>query len=261
MDSTLQKQAVFEHCADYENEQVFQRNRLPPRAYWIPETSLLLNGKWEFNYSSTPLHAPQPSVRNPAGHSPDVVGISEKEHHETTDDELPGITESHSWAPIQVPGHWQLQGYGKPHYTNVIYPIPVCPPFIPTENPTGTYRRKFSAPAGWDANSQLRLRFDGVDSAFYVWVNGVEIGYSQGSRNPAEFDVTDSVKKGVTNDLVVQVYQWCDGSYIEDQDQWWLSGMYLYFPELCHMCVDSDQVNLRDLSRRSPPCISISGSD
>lgn len=218
------------HRADYENEQVFQRNRLPPRAYWIPESSLLLNGKWDFNYASTPLHAPQISACRSSGHSDDVVDISRKGHPGTMDDELPEIAKPHSWAPIQVPGHWQLQGYGNPHYTNVMYPFPVCPPFVPTENPTGTYRRKFSVPGGWDANSQLRLRFDGVDSAFYVWVNEVEIGYSQGSRNPAEFDITGSVKRDAANDLVVQVYQWCDGSYIEDQDQWWLSGMYLYFP-------------------------------
>ncbi|KAK2761154.1 hypothetical protein FQN54_001675 [Arachnomyces sp. PD_36] len=207
MDSTNEKQLSPEQRADFENEQIFQRNRLPPRAYWIPETSLLLNGKWDFNYAPTPLHAPQPSV---------------PENH----DELSETTEPHSWAPIQVPGHWQLQGYGKPHYTNVIYPFPVCPPYVPTENPTGTYRRKFSVPSKWNPNSQLRLRFDGVDSAFHVWVNGTQIGYSQGSRNPAEFDVTDSVKKGEANELVVQVYQWCDGSYIEDQDQWWLSGIF-----------------------------------
>lgn len=235
MGSAYERQPELEERADYENEQVFQRNRLPPRAYWIPEAALLLNGKWDFNYASAPLHAPQPSVRNAGGntkHSRDVVaGISgEKGDHESGDE--PPVTLSHSWAPIQVPGHWQLQGYGKPHYTNVIYPFPVCPPFVPTENPTGTYRRTFTVPSGWDANSQLRLRFDGVDSAFHVWVNGVEIGYSQGSRNPAEFDVTNTVKRGVANDLVVQVYQWCDGSYIEDQDQWWLSGIFPYLSRI-----------------------------
>jgi beta-galactosidase len=239
MESAQEERSEFGQRPDYENEQVFQRNRLPPRAYWIPETSLLLNGEWDFNYSPTPLHAPQPSVRRvrqKVGHSNDVaVDVFEETIEEVTDAELTDTTESHSWAAIQVPGHWQLQGYGKPHYTNVVYPFPVCPPFVPTENPTGTYRRKFSVPDCWDASSQLRLRFDGVDSSFYVWVNEVQIGYSQGSRNPAEFDVTNSAKRGVSNDLVVQVYQWCDGSYIEDQDQWWLSGISPYPFKLCHI--------------------------
>jgi beta-galactosidase len=131
-----------------------------------------------------------------------------------------------AWSQIEVPGHWQLQGYGSAQYTNVPYPFPVCPLFVPSENPTGTYRRKFAVPRTWDEHSQLRLRFDGVDSAFHIWINGAEIGYSQGSRNPAEFDITAVVKRDADNELFVRVYQWCDGSYIEDQDQWWLSGEF-----------------------------------
>jgi beta-galactosidase len=82
-------------------------------------------------------------------------------------------------------------------------------------------------PPSWDADSQLRLRFDGVDSAYHVWVNGTLVGYAQGSRNPHEFDVTPYVRRGGANEVSVRVYQWCDGSYIEDQDQWWLSGLFV----------------------------------
>lgn len=184
----------IEGTPDYSNETVFRRNTLPPRSYYIPDTSVSLNGEWKFHYASTPLAAPEPT------------------------------STSSDWTTIRVPGHWQLQGHGHPHYTNVQYPIPVCPPHVPTENPTGTYRRTFEVPSSWDPTSQLRLRFDGVDSAYHVWVNGVLVGYAQGSRNPSEFDVTSIVDKAGSNQLSVRVYQWSDGSYIEDQDQWWLSG-------------------------------------
>ncbi len=191
---------------DWENPKIFQRNRLKPRAYWIPDTSLSLNGNWDFNYVSSPLLGPSPS------HSDEKDYIAED-------------TEA-GWKPIAVPGHWQLQGYGRPNYTNVIFPFPVNPPYVPSENPTGTYKRTFLVPSEWDEAAQIRLRFDGVDSAYHVWVNGVEVGYAQGSRNPAEFDISRIVKRGETNEVFVRVYQWSDGSYIEDQDQWWLSGMY-----------------------------------
>jgi beta-galactosidase len=181
---------------DWEDPSIFQRNRLPTRAYHIPEQHLLLNGEWNFQYDRSPLAAP----------SADSIDTKD-------------------WAFINVPGHWQLQGYGRPQYTNVIYPFPVDPPFVPSENPTGTYVRTFEIPKHWETGSELRLRFDGVDSAYYVFVNGVEVGYSQGSRNSAEFDITRQVTQG-KNTLVVRVLQWCDGSYIEDQDQWWLSGTF-----------------------------------
>ncbi|KAK0630279.1 glycoside hydrolase family 2 protein [Bombardia bombarda] len=185
---------------DYCNEAVFRRNTLPPRSYHIPETALLLNGQWDFHYAATPLEAPEPSAPEP--------------------------TDSEDWTTIQVPGHWQLQGHGIPHYTNVQYPIPVCPPYVPTENPTGTYRRTFHVPSTWDSSSQLRLRFDGVDSAYHIWVNGTLVGYAQGARNASEFDVTPYVDRAGSNEISVRVYQWSDGTYIEDQDQWWLSGIY-----------------------------------
>ncbi|MCJ1432760.1 hypothetical protein MMC27_002117 [Xylographa pallens] len=184
---------------DYCNEQVFERNRIPARSFFIPKRFILLNGSWSFHYAPTPFHAPEV----------DTAGINAAQ-----------------WGEIEVPGHWQLQGHGIPQYTNVIYPFPVAPSFVPTDNPTGTYRRSFAVPANWETPLQLRLRFDGVDSAFHVFVNGTEIGYSQGSRNPAEFDVTSAVTRGKPNEVVVRVYQWSDGSYIEDQDQWWLSGIF-----------------------------------
>lgn len=199
---------------DYANEAVFRRNTLPPRSYHIPATSLLLNGVWRFNYALTPAEAPDPSF-SPAE-----------------------VQEKVEWSSLNVPGHWQLQGYGKPQYTNVIYPFPVCPPFVPTENPTGTYRRHFNVPSDWDKTSQLRLRFDGVDSAYHLRVNGTLVGYAQGSRNPHEFDVTPYVDREGTNEISVRVYQWCDGSYIEDQDQWWLSGTF-FNSRPTNSCLDS----------------------
>lgn len=198
-----------ESLPDWCDQTVFQRHRLPPRSYYFPESATCLNGRWTFNYARTLQEAP--GGRKYSGQS--MVEIED--------------CEAHSWAPITVPGHWQLQGYGRPHYTNIVYPFPVCPPHAPTENPTGTYCRDFDVPSDWDPSSQIRLRFDGVDSAFYVWLNGTQIGYSQGSRNPAEFDVTEHVAHGKLSHLMVQVLQWCSGSYIEDQDQWWLSGWFI----------------------------------
>ncbi|MCJ1281453.1 hypothetical protein MMC26_000772 [Xylographa opegraphella] len=194
-----QKPGLSALRSDYCNEQVFQRNRIPARSFFLPNRFILLNGSWRFHYAPTPVQAPKV----------DAVG-----------------TEAPQWGEIEVPGHWQLQGHGIPQYTNVIYPFPVVPPFVPTDNPTGTYRRSFTVPDNWEDPLQLRLRFDGVDSAFHVFVNGTEIGYSQGSRNPAEFDITSAATRGKPNEVVVRVYQWSDGSYIEDQDQWWLSGIF-----------------------------------
>ncbi|PIA93457.1 Beta-galactosidase [Cercospora beticola] len=206
---------------DYSNEQVVHKNRLPHRAYYIPKESLLLSGQWDFHYAPTPLHAPDPECLHTQSYTPG----------DTSDDGELDVTIAEpsaapEWHKIAVPGHWQLQGYGRPQYTNVIYPFPVCPPHIPTENPTGTYKRTFRTPKSWSPSSQIRLRFEGVDSAFHVWINGKPVGYSQGSRNPAEFDVTRYLRANRDNELLVRVYQWSDGSYIEDQDQWWLSGIF-----------------------------------
>lgn len=125
-------------------------------------------------------------------------------------------------------GHWQLQGYGHPHYTNFNYPFPAKPPFVPSENPTGHYKTTFSVPSQWNTDDGFayRLRLEGVDSAYHLYLNGTEIGYNQGSRNAAEFAISDVLRTGdgEINTLKVKVYQWSDGSYIEDQDMWWLSG-------------------------------------
>jgi len=150
----------------------------------------------------------------------------------------PGYDDS-AWADLPVPSHWQLHGYGAPAYTNIRYPFPLDPPRVPTENPTGDYRVRFELPGTWDdgrsangrwangrwANGRVVLRFDGVDSCARVWVNGVEIGTTSGSRLPSEFDVTGAVRPG-TNLLAVRVHQWSSGSYLEDQDMWWLSGIF-----------------------------------
>ena len=198
---------------DWENLKVLHRNRMPDRAYFIPypdkESAMagqpgaskyfrLLNGIWKFCYSQTPSESPEDFYR---------------EDYDVSD-----------WDDIQVPLSWQMAGYGRPHYTNVVYPFPVDPPRTPTENPTGCYRRDFYIPEDWEEH-RIILRFEGVDSAFHIWVNGQEAGYSQGSRLPSEFDITRWVRAG-KNSLSVRVYQWCDGSYIEDQDMWWLSGIF-----------------------------------
>jgi beta-galactosidase len=199
---------------DWNNLDILHKNTLPARAYfhnYKSEADALsadvnkssthsLSGTWKFQHAFSPFEA--------------------------TEGFESATFDSSSWSDIAVPGMWQLQGFGKgPQYTNVIYHIPVDPPNVPfTENETGSYVRKFKVPKELQ-NGQLRLRFEGVDAAFHVWVNGKEVGYSQGSRNPDEFDITSVVDLDSDNTLAVRVYQHCDGTYIEDQDQWWLSGM------------------------------------
>ncbi len=128
------------------------------------------------------------------------------------------------WATLPVPAHWQLHGYGKPAYTNVQYPFPVDPPYVPDDNPTGEYRRTFQLPESWPGGDAV-LRFEGVDSCFAVWCNGVELGNSKGSRLPIEFGVGELLRPG-ENVIAVRVHQWSAGSYLEDQDMWWLSGIF-----------------------------------
>lgn len=198
---------------DWENQHVFGRNRADARAYFVPFATpaqaltgnrlaspffRLLNGRWKFKFVETPGHAP-------------------------TGFEAPDF-DAAAWDELDVPSSWQLKGYGHPHYTNDSYPFPLDPPNVPTENPTGCYRREFTLTHD-PKEHEIYLRFEGVDSAFYLYVNGAEAGYSQGARLPAEFNVTEYVKPGV-NVLAVKVMQWSDGSYIEDQDMWWLSGIF-----------------------------------
>ncbi|MDT4945942.1 MAG: beta-galactosidase, partial [Pseudonocardiales bacterium] len=173
--------------------------RRAPRAYAGSDAMRVdLNGRWRL------LMAPR------AGLSTDELA------HLDVDDR--------GWGEIEVPGHWQLQGHGLPAYTNVRYPYPVDPPFVPDENPTGMYRRTFELPADWPGGSAV-LRFLGVDSAFTVWLNGSELGWSTGSRLPTEFEV-GALLRPAGNVLAVRVHQWSPSSYLEDQDMWWLSGIF-----------------------------------
>jgi beta-galactosidase len=129
------------------------------------------------------------------------------------------------WKTIRVPSNWQLEGFDVPVFSNITYPFPRNPPRAPHHvNPVGSYRRQFRVPQDW-AGLRVYLHFDGVDSAFYVWVNGRQVGYSEDSRTDAEFDITDFLQDG-DNLVAVEVYRFCDGSYLEDQDFWRLSGIY-----------------------------------
>ncbi len=143
------------------------------------------------------------------------------------------------WDDIDVPSNWQLKGYGTPIYTNVKFPYPAEPPYIKRDNPVGSYRKEFEIPKNWK-KKQIFLHFDGVQSAFYVWVNGKKVGYSQGSMTPAEFNITEYVDHG-RNVIAVKVFRWSDGSYLEDQDFWRLSGIYRDVYLLAR-----DDVNIRD---------------
>ncbi|XP_052176349.1 uncharacterized protein LOC127790740 isoform X2 [Diospyros lotus] len=124
--------------------------------------------------------------------------------------------------------HYQMHGFDRPIYTNVVYPFPLDPPNVPEDNPTGCYRTYFHLPKEWKGR-RILLHFEAVDSAFQAWINGVPVGYSQDSRLPAEFEITDFCHPCGCDDknvLAVQVFRWSDGSYLEDQDHWWLSGIH-----------------------------------
>lgn len=136
--------------------------------------------------------------------------------------------EDSAWESLPVPSNWQMHGFDCPIYTNIIYPFPLDPPNVPEENPTGCYRTYFQLPKEWKGR-RIFLHFEAVDSAFQAWINGVPVGYSQDSRLPAEFEITDFCHPCGTeekNVLAVQVVRWSDGSYLEDQDHWWLSGIH-----------------------------------
>lgn len=198
----------------WENHQIDGINRMPARAHFLTfptrEKALLndnkythafknLNGVWKFMFLDAPEYSPE--------------GFFASEYDTSTMDD------------ITVPGNWQLQGYGKMHYSDLWYNFPINPPFVPTENPTGIYKRTFFIEESF-RGKQIILRFCGVDSAYHLWVNGQEAGYSKAARNESEFDITDMVKVGQENDVTVRVYQWSDGTYLEDQDMWWESGIF-----------------------------------
>ncbi|WP_432176564.1 glycoside hydrolase family 2 TIM barrel-domain containing protein [Streptomyces sp. Tue6028] len=174
---------------------------LPPRARHPSSDArtLSLNGSWRFRLSPT---------------ADTHDGSFAAADHDAGD-----------WAEITVPGHWVLQGHGSPIYTNHLYPFPVDPPRVPTENPTGDHLRHFDLPGDWPARGGSVLRFDGVESCARVWLNGTDIGEFKGSRLPHEFAVGHLLKPA-GNVLAVRVHQWSAGSYLEDQDQWWLPGIF-----------------------------------
>ncbi len=203
------------HPNDWENPLVSGINRLPAHATSISFESIdeakgydwrtssrfySLNGNWKFNWSPVPEMAPENFF-------------------------LADFNVS-SWKEIPVPANWELHGYGTAIYTNIIYPfVPADPPNVPdNDNPVGCYVREFNLPTDWK-NMNITLHFGGVTSAFYVWLNGEFIGYSEDSRLPAEFDITSAVRQK-NNRLAVKVYRWSDGSYLEDQDHWRLSGIH-----------------------------------
>ncbi|WP_410768548.1 glycoside hydrolase family 2 TIM barrel-domain containing protein [Fontibacillus sp. BL9] len=197
----------------WEDLSVLEKNREAPRAYYIPyadaESSRkqkrgsspyyrTLNGNWKFKYKE--------SVRQ-------------------VDDAFYRIDADVSdWDDLIVPSCWQVKGYDQLHYTNVNYPFPCDPPYVPNDNPAGLYVREFNISGAWEDKSKY-IVFEGVNSCFYLWVNGIWVGYSQGSRMPAEFDISPYVHSG-SNKIAVMVLKWCDGSYIEDQDLWRFSGIF-----------------------------------
>ena len=187
--------------ADYIEDVSPGSGALPPRArYATPDTkSLSLNGSWRLRVSATA---------------------------DAEDDSFAGEGyDAGDWAEVTVPGHWVLQGHGSPIYTNHLYPFPVDPPRVPTENPTGDHLRTFDLPSEWPSDGGAVLRFDGVESRARVWLNGTDIGEFKGSRLPHEFAVGHLLKPS-GNVLAVRVHQWSAGSYLEDQDQWWLPGIF-----------------------------------
>lgn len=134
-------------------------------------------------------------------------------------------TDDSAWDSLDVPGCWQMSGhYDPPHYTNWEYPIPLDPPYVPDDNPTGLYRRFFTLPESWQ-DRRITLTFEGVDSAYYLYVNGVQAGFSKVPHLPGEFDITSLVRPG-RNLLAVKVFKWSDGTYLEDQDCWRMSGIF-----------------------------------
>ncbi|MBN1925913.1 MAG: DUF4981 domain-containing protein, partial [Prolixibacteraceae bacterium] len=209
--SVLSFQIVFSNNI-WEDEKVFGINKIPATAtsysYWSVNDALTfdrekseflsLNGEWSFFFVDESSKRP-----------------------ETFFD---GNFDYSGWDKIDVPSCWEMRGYGIPIYTNARYPFPVQPPFILRENPVGSYIKEFELPAKWNGQ-RIILHFGGVSSAMQLWVNGKEAGYSQDSRLPAEFDITGLVKSG-TNRLAVCVFRWSDGSYLEDQDHWRMSGIY-----------------------------------
>ncbi len=207
---------------EWEDPQIVEINREKPHATFhrfldkdqaledksyqeLPDYQML-NGIWKFNYVKKPSDRPQYFYREDY----DVSG----------------------WADISVPSNWELNGFGIPIYTNVTYPFPANPPFIPhDDNPVGSYKRSFQVSDNWLNEKDVFLYFGGIRSAAYIWINGQFVGYNEGSKTPAEYNVSKHVRSG-ENTIAIEVYRWSDASYLEDQDFWRLSGIekdiYLY---------------------------------
>lgn len=212
----------------FENTAMLHENTMPARAYYIPasvrmdqlvkyreesDRFQLLNGKWKFRFFSD-------------------IGDFEASLPEETS--LTDVAAGTAWGrvgdlfeeggQIDVPGMWQMAGFDRHQYTNVRYPFPFDPPYVPQENPCGLYEHTFEYEVDQNA-PEVFLNFEGVDSCFYVWLNGAYVGYSQVSHSTSEFDVTSYVKSG-ENTMRVLVLKWCDGSYLEDQDKFRMSGIF-----------------------------------
>lgn len=223
---------------DWENHHVLHINREPARAAFTPfsarkgDCSMCLDGMWKFRWT------PVPEER--------IEGFYQ-----------PNFDDS-NWVDFPVPANWEINGYGTPIYVSAGYPFKIDPPRVMGEpktsyttykerNPVGQYRRTFVLPADWEANGQTFLRFEGVMSAFYVWVNGERVGYSQGSMEPSEFNVTKYLKAG-DNRIAVEVYRYSDGSYLEDQDFWRFGGIH----RSIHL-VHTPDIRIRDYAVRTLP--------
>jgi beta-galactosidase len=207
-----QEAAMLKRIKYWQDPSVLHVNCEKPRAYFIPydtaekadkgirgasEFFRNLSGSWKFKYCAS------------------VNDIAEEFYSADFDPS--------GWEELVVPSNWQMHGYDKPNYTNTRYPFPFDPPYVPEENPAGLYIRDFFL--GDKPEKAVKLVFEGVDSCFYVWINGKLVGYSQVSHMTSEFDITDFVECG-SNRIAVMVLKWCDGSYLEDQDKWRLSGIF-----------------------------------
>ena len=230
---------------DWEDNHVLQINREPARAYFIPyaqqkgDRQLSLNGIWKFHWTKTP--------------------------EERIKDFWQTNFDCSAWAEMKVPANWEVNGYGTPIYISAGYPFKIDPPYVMKEpkkdwttyeerNPTGQYRRTFTLPAIWQSG-QTFLRFEGVMSAFYVWINGQQVGYSQGSMEPSEFNITPYIRQG-ENQIAIEVYKYSDGSYLEDQDFWRFGGIHRDV-----MLYHTPNVRLRDVAVRTTPSKETNGWD
>ena len=223
---------------DWENHHVLQINREPARAAFTPfhvqkgDCSICLDGTWKFRWT------PVPNER--------IVEFYQTDFNDK------------DWVGFPVPANWEVNGYGTPIYVSAGYPFKIDPPRVMGEpkvdyttykerNPVGQYRRSFQLPAGWEARGQTFLRFEGVMSAFYVWINGERVGYSQGSMEPSEFNITNHLRAG-ENQIALEVYRYSDGSYLEDQDFWRFGGIH----RSIHLLHTPD-IRIRDYAVRTLP--------